>query len=159
MLYYSGMSQYFRYKLINPILDFLKQGISPRELALAIVIGFAVGTFPMLGVTTIICAALAVVLKLNMVVIQLINYFVYPLQLVLFVPFIKVGGIIFNKAPFPYSINEVISKVQSEFLITIKELFFANMLGILSWAFIIIPLAFIMFYILKVTFQRIKLSF
>ena len=94
-----------------------------------------------------------------MVVIQLINYFVYPLQLVLFVPFIKVGGIIFNKAPFPYSINEVISKVQSEFLITIKELFFANMLGILSWAFIIIPLAFIMFYILKVTFQRIKLSF
>jgi uncharacterized protein (DUF2062 family) len=152
------MIKFFNNKLINPILDFLKQGMSPHDLALAIVFGLAIGTFPMLGVTTLICTGIALAFKLNMVVIQLINYFVYPLQLIFFVPFIKLGGILVNTPPFPYSINEILEKLQTNLIFTIKELWVANMFGILAWAVIIIPISAFLFYILKHSFQRLSLT-
>lgn len=153
------MVQYINIKLIYPILEFLKQGMSPGSLALAIVFGFAIGIFPMLGVTTIICAAVAFIFRLNMVVIQLVNYFVYPLQLILFIPFIKIGGIIFNTSPFPYTTNEILYMVQTDLWITIKELWLANMLGVLTWVVIILPVSLLLFFVLRKTFQKLKLNF
>jgi uncharacterized protein (DUF2062 family) len=70
----------------------LSQGISPRRLALTLALGFAVGCIPVVGIPTILCAGLAVALRLNLPAIQAANYAAMPLQLALIVPFVRMGG-------------------------------------------------------------------
>jgi uncharacterized protein (DUF2062 family) len=70
----------------------LRQGISPQRLALTLALGFAVGCIPVIGVPTLLCAALALALRLNQPAIQAANYAAMPLQLVLIAPFVRLGG-------------------------------------------------------------------
>lgn len=77
----------------------LRQGISPRRLALTLALGFAVGCIPVVGIPTVLCAGLAMALRLNLPAIQAANYIAMPLQLVLIVPFARLGGRIFASAP------------------------------------------------------------
>lgn len=69
----------------------LRQGISPRRLALTLALGAAVGCMPVMGLTTALCVVLAFALKLNLPAIQTANYAVMPLQLILIVPFVRLG--------------------------------------------------------------------
>jgi len=70
----------------------LKQGVSPRRLALTLALGFAIGCIPVFGVPTLLCAGLALALRLNQPAIQAANYAAMPLQLALIVPFVRMGG-------------------------------------------------------------------
>ena len=74
------------------VTQWLSQGISPRRLALTLALGFAVGCIPVVGIPTLLCAALALTLRLNFPAIQAANYAAMPLQLVLIVPFVRLGG-------------------------------------------------------------------
>jgi uncharacterized protein (DUF2062 family) len=70
----------------------LLQGISPQRLALTLALGFAIGCIPVVGIPTLVCAALALTLRLNLPAIQAANYAVMPLQLMLILPFVRLGG-------------------------------------------------------------------
>lgn len=70
----------------------LKSGTSPEKLTLSVVVGAGVGVFPLIGTTMTICGILGVLLRLNPVSIQLANYLVYPLQILLIFPFLKSGS-------------------------------------------------------------------
>jgi uncharacterized protein (DUF2062 family) len=70
----------------------LVQGISPRRLALTLALGFAIGCIPVVGIPTILCAGIALGLRLNLPAIQAANYLAMPLQLMLIVPFVRMGG-------------------------------------------------------------------
>jgi hypothetical protein len=77
----------------------LRQGISPRRLALTLALGFAIGCIPVIGIPTVLCAALALILGLNQPAIQAANYAAMPLQLLLIVPFMRLGKWIFGLGP------------------------------------------------------------
>jgi hypothetical protein len=77
----------------------LRQGISPRRLALTLALGFAVGCIPVIGIPTVLCAGLALALRLNLPAIQAANYAAMPFQLLLIVPFARLGGRLFSSAP------------------------------------------------------------
>jgi uncharacterized protein (DUF2062 family) len=79
--------------------SWLMQGISPRRLALTLSLGFAIGCIPVVGIPTVLCAALALALRLNLPAIQAANYLVMPLQLLLIVPFVRLGGWLFPSGP------------------------------------------------------------
>lgn len=96
-----------RRRVIDPIAALLKQGISPRQLALSLAIGAAIGVFPILGTTTVICAAVALGFRLNLVAIQVANYVVYPLQLLLMIPFVRIGERLFGATPLPLSLDQI----------------------------------------------------
>jgi hypothetical protein len=69
----------------------LRQGVSPRRLALTLSLGFAIGCIPVLGIPTVLCSALALGLRLNLPAIQAANYVAMPFQLALIVPFVRLG--------------------------------------------------------------------
>lgn len=71
--------------------EWLGCGISPRQLAFTLALGFALGCLPMLGVSTAICAVLAMALRLNMPAIQAANWLAMPFQVILLVPFLRLG--------------------------------------------------------------------
>src|ERR1035441_3975205 len=97
--------------MVNRFLDsikrhaavWLRQGISPRRLALTLALVLAIGCIPGLGIPTAVCAVLAIALRLNLPAIQAANYAVMPLQLLLIMPFVRLGGWLFasghNQAP------------------------------------------------------------
>ena len=74
----------------NAIL-WLSQGISPGRLALTLALGFAIGCIPVVGIPTALCAVVALALRLNFSAIQVANYAAMPLQLLLIVPFTRLG--------------------------------------------------------------------
>jgi len=73
------------------VVVWLSQGISPRRLALTLALGFAVGCIPVIGIPTVLCATIALALRLNFPAIQAANYAAMPLQLALIVPFMRLG--------------------------------------------------------------------
>ncbi|SPE24131.1 exported hypothetical protein [Candidatus Sulfotelmatomonas gaucii] len=79
--------------------QWLRQGVSPRRLALTLALGFAIGCIPVIGIPTLLCAALALALRLNLPAIQAANYAAMPLQLALIVPFVRMGGWIVSAKP------------------------------------------------------------
>lgn len=77
----------------------LSQGISPQRLALTLALGFAIGCLPVVGIPTLLCAGLALALRLNLPAIQAANYAAMPFQLALIVPFVRLGGRLFSSGP------------------------------------------------------------
>jgi len=77
----------------------VRQGISPRRLALTLSLGFAIGCVPVVGIPTLVCTALALALRLNLPAIQVANYLAMPVQLLLIIPFVRLGGWLFDVGP------------------------------------------------------------
>lgn len=79
----------------------LRQGISPERLALTLALGFAVGCIPVIGIPTVICGVLALGLGLNLPAIMAANYAAFPLQLILILPLVRLGGWLFSSPATP----------------------------------------------------------
>lgn len=82
---------FWQRRVLAPILAQLTQGITPDRVALSLAIGAVLALFPVLGSTTILCAAAGVALGLNQPIIQLVNWLCAPLQLALLIPFYRAG--------------------------------------------------------------------
>ena len=90
-------------RLNAKFLGFLSQGSTPRNLALSLALGMVVGLFPVLGLSTLLCTILALVFRLNLPAMQAANYGVYPLQLMLMLPFARLGEKVFHARAIPFS--------------------------------------------------------
>jgi uncharacterized protein (DUF2062 family) len=78
-------------RIVSPLLALLRQGVTPDKLALSLALGMSIGLVPVLGVSTALCAVVALGLRLNMPAIQLVNYLLTPLQLLAVIPFLRFG--------------------------------------------------------------------
>lgn len=74
----------------------LSQGVSPQRLAITLALGFAIGCLPVVGIPTLLCAGLALMLRLNLPAMQVANYAAMPFQLALIFPFVRLGGWIYS---------------------------------------------------------------
>jgi uncharacterized protein (DUF2062 family) len=140
--------EFFRTKIVVPILNLLKQGITPEKIALCIALGVMFGVFPVIGSTMILCTIASLSLKLNLPLIQIISYLVYPLQFLFLIPFIRFGEWVLNVAPFPISIEALVEMIKTDIVQTIITFWDATMHGILGWFIIsacMIPLIYFLF--------------
>ncbi len=76
----AGRSVWQR-RVRDPIVAQLTQGITPHKIALTIAVGSAFAIFPILGTTTLLCFLVAIALRLNQPIIQLINQALWPAHL------------------------------------------------------------------------------
>lgn len=74
---------------------YLRQGISPRRLAVTLALGFVVGCIPVVGLPTALCAVIALAFRLNQPAIQAANYVAMPFQVALVVPLVRLGAKLF----------------------------------------------------------------
>jgi uncharacterized protein (DUF2062 family) len=155
---FSTISMFFDRALVTPLISFLKQGLDPKKLALCVSLGIVLGAFPVLGSTTLLCTAAALMLRLNMPAIQLINYFMTPLQFLLFIPFIRAGEILFNQEPIPLDLTLIFSMLQNDILGTIRSLWWTNMRAIVIWGITVPPVGFVLYHILVPIFVRLTPS-
>lgn len=134
--------------------SWLRQGISPRRLALTLALGCAVGCIPVVGIPTLLCAGLALGLRLNLPAIQAANYAVMPLQIFLIVPFVRLGGWILAPRPNQPAL------AASTLLHTSPVVLFTQMgslaeQALLAWAVISIPAVLVLTFTLTKLLRRI----
>lgn len=79
----------------------LRQGISPRRLALTLVLGFVLGCIPVVGLPTGLCVVIALAFRLNLPAIQAANYVAMPFQVALILPLVRLGEKLFPLATRP----------------------------------------------------------
>lgn len=120
-------------KLVRLVVELLSQGITPRKIALTIALGVVLGVTPVLGSTTFLCAVAAVALGLNLPLIQLINYLMYPLQFVLLLPFIQAGQWLFREPPLPLSFIQIAQMARANLWHTIASLWDYTLHGLVAW--------------------------
>jgi len=146
---------FIRRKLISPLIFLLKQGLTPEKLAFSVALGIVLGVFPVLGSTTILCAIAGLILGLNQPAIQTVNYFTYPLQLALFIPFIRMGEFLFRVKPIPFSLAQIISMLHSDMWGTIKRFWTTSVHAMAAWLIVAPVAAAIIYYILVPIFRRL----
>ncbi|HEU4623433.1 MAG TPA: DUF2062 domain-containing protein [Steroidobacteraceae bacterium] len=127
------MNAFLRRRLVDPILDLLRQGVTPEKIAMSLAFGLGIGIFPVLGVSTVLCTIVAIVLRLNLPAIQLVNYLAAPLQLALIIPFVRVGEHLLRVAPQPLSISEGFALMAQGVLHSIIVLWDAIVHAALGW--------------------------
>ncbi len=151
------MKEFLYNKIAKPIINLLLQGITPQKIALSIAFGISLGIFPVLGSTVILCTLATFLLRLNIVAIQLVNYLVYPLQLILFIPLIRFGEFLLNSQPFPISMEKIFFMLKEDIWLAIQTFWVANLHGIFAW-FVISPvLTFLSYIIVLPILKRIPL--
>jgi uncharacterized protein (DUF2062 family) len=109
-------------------------GASPERLAWSIAAGLLIGINPILGSTTILCLAFAFVFRLNVAASQLGNHIVYPLELILVIPFIRFASRVFHTAPMPLSANELLHSAREHPLALSRQLWVWEWHAFLLWA-------------------------
>lgn len=148
--------EYYKSKFVNPLLSYLRKGMEPKQLSLTIVLGFSFGIIPLLGVNTLICILLAIVLRLNLVVIQMVNYAVFPLQLILLIPFFQLGDVLWGISTDQQVLDSLNEILKTNWYITLKNLWMAHLRAISVWFLIMLPLSVVLYWILRKSFIRLK---
>jgi uncharacterized protein (DUF2062 family) len=139
----------FLYKrTVEPLVALIKQGISPEKISLGMACGIVLGVFPVLGSTTILCGLAAIIFRLNLPAIQLVNYMVYPLQLVLLIPFFHLGDLLFQVEPLPLWAQELITLLQSDMWGTIQSFWNTTLHAIVVWLMVSLPTLLILHFTL-----------
>ena len=146
----------FQRKIVAPIVKLLRQGISPEKIALGMATGVVIGIFPVIGATTLLCTVVAVLLRLNLPAIQLVNYLVYPLQLALLIPFFQFGAWLFGVDPLPLSASELVSMFKADLVGTIGQLWDTTLRAIVAWCMICLPTVAGLYMIFKPLFRALR---
>ncbi|MFN7373736.1 MAG: DUF2062 domain-containing protein [Cyclobacteriaceae bacterium] len=124
----------------------LRQGTSPKKLALTCALGVALGIFPVYGSTTLLCFGVALVLRLNVVVIQAVNYLLTPVQLVLLIPFMQGGIWLFGWPAIPLDLAILTTRIEKDAWLLVRELGAVVGGGVVVWMLVAAPLVFVLFY-------------
>jgi uncharacterized protein (DUF2062 family) len=143
------MNRYLNWKtkIIHSLAKLLKQGLNPKKLSIVIALGITLSVFPVLGATTLLCTVISITFNLNLPAIQLANYAAFPLQIILFFPFLKIGEQVSKVSLNPLSKVHLIATFDEGFVYAFLKLFDYLMIACLGWSLVIIPM-FLFFYLL-----------
>jgi uncharacterized protein (DUF2062 family) len=134
---------FWQRRVVEVIAGQLKQGITDKKIALTIALGLTLGIFPILGATTLLCFLAALTLKLNQPILQVVNYLVSALQLVLIIAFVRIGEWVVRAPRVNFSVPELMRKFHASPRKFMQEFGMTGLHGIEGWllvAPILIPL-------------------
>jgi len=119
----------------------LKQGLSPKELSQSIIVSGLISTVPILGLSTFVITSVSLKRKLNLPVMIGLSYLMWPVQILLIIPFIRVGEFIFSVPRNHHTVEEIISSFQESFFQTLSHLSIELLCGLGGWFITAVPVA------------------
>ena len=127
----------------------LKQGLTPKQLAISIVVSTLVSIFPIFGISTIALTCIALPFRLNLPIMIAFSYIVGPLKFLVLIPFINLGASVFSTEHTLLTFEAIKTSYQADLWNTIKELSYELLCGTVGWAITAIPLGILLYFILK----------
>lgn len=134
-------ASFLRRRVVEPLLQLLRIGATPHQLAWSIAIGVVIGVNPLLGSTTLVALAAASVFRLNVVASQLGNHIMYPLELLLFPVFVRLGIALFHTSGLPLEYKALINAVKSHPWDTTRLLWRWEWHALVVWALLAVVVA------------------
>ncbi|XP_019155305.1 PREDICTED: uncharacterized protein LOC109152189 isoform X2 [Ipomoea nil] len=123
---------WFRKKIGDPLLQILRRGAEPKQLAFSAALGFTLGIFPICGVAVFLCG-LAVALLGSLChapTVMLANFVATPVELSLIIPFLRFGESITGGSHFPLTSDALKKVFTGE---ASQELLFSIFRALLGW--------------------------
>lgn len=107
-----GVSAWVNKKIVDPLLQILRRGAEPKQLAFSAALGVTLGLFPICGVTVFLCGIAIALLGsfCHAPSVMLANFIATPIELSLVVPFLRFGEAISGGAHFPLT-SDALKKV------------------------------------------------
>ena len=129
----TGTDSVATYRWLKPFVHLLRQGVSPEKIALTIALGIILGVTPVLGSTMLLCTFAAILFRLNLPAIQLVNGVVYPLQFILLIRFYRLGAWMFRADASAISLGGVTALIREGVGHAIRTLWVVTMHALLAW--------------------------
>lgn len=130
--------------------------VSVRRTALGLALGLILGVMPVIWGTSVLCFLVTWVLRLNHILIQGVNYLLYPVHLGLLWPFFHFSAVVFeHSAPLDAATLNHIKAPTPEIISAIWR---ANMYALLLWfilASICLPVLYVTLAVILKRFQKI----
>jgi len=113
------------------------EGLSPESIALLLAVGLVLGVFPVFVCPTVLCTLAALIFRLNLPAILLVNQLSSPLQLALLIPLNRIGARILG-APAAWSVAGIARD------------------AIAGWFCVCVPLGLGLYFVLLFTLRRCR---
>ena len=127
----------------------LKQGLTPKQLAISLVVSTLVSIFPIFGITTIALTCIALPFRLNLPIMITFSYIVGPLKFLVLIPFINLGASVFGTEHTLLTFEAIKASYEASFTETAKALSYELLCGTVGWVLTAIPLGIVLYFILK----------
>jgi uncharacterized protein (DUF2062 family) len=124
-------------------------GVTAETLTLSVGLALVLGIFPVYGCPTLLCAAAAIVLRLNLPAMQLVNALTTPLQLALLIPFHRLGDWL-----LPAAERRVFTGVHSETWRFLDGIWTLAVHAITGWFCVCAPLGLLLYLTLRFASRR-----
>jgi uncharacterized protein (DUF2062 family) len=148
------ISGWAKRRFVFPLIKAIRAGISIERLAVSLALGITVGLIPLYGFTTLIVGCIALSLRLNFVLMQVAHYIVYPLQIALLVPFLKLGDAIMRHSDFSLSVKQYVHLFKTDFWGTMHQLWLLNLTAVMIWVVLAIPLFILLYFSIRYLARR-----
>lgn len=145
--------------LLHPLASRLKviatSGLSSRDLVRTICVGAAIGLMPLVWGNSLLCILAGRWFRLNQLVLQSINYLLYPLQLALLVPFCRLGNSLLPGGP-AINTQQLSNLLQGNFTEAVPLLAWLSLKGLLFWLVTVPPIAWLVYRLLPVALVKVR---
>jgi uncharacterized protein (DUF2062 family) len=138
----------------DPLLAQLRQGATPEAVSAAVVVALALAIVPVIGVTTLLCLLAGRLFRLNHIVMQVVNHVSYPLQLILLVPFVRLGETLTGADPIALSPTALIEEFSRSFGGFVAKFGMAYVHGLIGWVLTVPLLCWLLHLLLRRVFRR-----
>ncbi|MBD0404795.1 DUF2062 domain-containing protein [Flammeovirga sp. EKP202] len=142
------------HRILVPLRTLLRQGLTPSKLAWSFAVGLLIGSSPLLGFCTWICLIAASVFRLNQLAIQIANYVVYPLQVILIVPYIELGSSWFGKKAEGVTFEKLQASIEAGLIEGLKEIGVLMLQGGAAWLVVAVILVYPIQFVLEKIFSK-----
>jgi uncharacterized protein (DUF2062 family) len=146
--------EFLQQRLVRPIRQLLTHGITLEKIALSLAFGIMLGVFPVLGTTSLLCLIAALLFRLNLAAVQLVNILVYPLWFALLIPFIRVGERLFGVPPLAMTGSQMLALAHADFLHSVGVLWLTALRAAAAWLLVGPPGIIVLYLILLPMIRR-----
>lgn len=155
----SSPGNLWQRRVVGPFKAILLQGLSPGRLAATLAVGTACSLFPFLGFTSLLNLGVGLALRMNQPVLQTLNQLLGPVQLLLIVPYVRLGEILWGVEQSGFTVEAMLTFFRDASLGGFLEKFgWAGVHALTAWL-LTSPLLILALYLsLRPVFERKKLG-
>lgn len=142
-------------RVTDPLLGLLRQGLTPHQLALTVVLGSACGVIPVLGLTTLTASFAALRLRLNVAATLLVAHLWSPVQLLLIIPLLRQGALLWGDQAPELTLDKLRYLLANDWLAALHLLWQAMLGALLLWAGALLVLGPVVYFMLRPLLARV----
>jgi uncharacterized protein (DUF2062 family) len=144
---------FWQRRVRDPLVAQLTQGMTPEKIAETIAIGSCIALFPIPGVTTLLCFLVAILLRLNQPIIQLINQALWPVHISAIYLCVRLGETLFSAPHMRFSIKYMNSLFWDDRTMFLHRFGMTALYAIVAWA-LLAPLYIAAMYYIALPIMR-----